>query len=86
MPTYSVSSIIKEGYKLPLLTIPHSVALRNNKSAFDNGDFVSKDDLLVNQCASIVDSQPWVVNPLSVSVQDKGKKRLVLDLRKPPPL
>ena len=29
----------------------------------------------------IVDSQPWVVNPLSVSVRDDGKKRLVLDLR-----
>ena len=82
-PTYSVFSIIKEGYKLPLVTIPQSVALRNNKSTFENSDFVSKaiDDLLANQCVSIVDSQPWVVNPLSVSVRGKGEKRLVLDLR-----
>jgi len=82
-PTYSVLSIIKEGYKLPPLTIPHSVVLRNNKSVFDNGDFVFNaiDDLLVKQCVSIVDSQPWVVNPLSVSVRNNEKKRLVLDLR-----
>ena len=34
--TEPVISIIREGYKLPLLTIPQSVLLRNNKSAFDN--------------------------------------------------
>ena len=81
-PTYSVLGVIKEGYKLQLVTIPQSAVLQNNKSAFDNV-FVSKaiDDLLVNQCVSIVESQPWVVNPLSVSVQDKGKKWLILDLR-----
>ena len=81
--TEPVLSIIREGYKLPLLTIPQSVLLRNNKSAFDNCSFVSKAiaDLLANQCVDVVDSQPWVVNPLSVSVRDDGKKRLVLDLR-----
>ena len=80
--TEPVLSIIREGYKLPLLTIPQSVLLRNNKSAFDNCSFVSKaiDDLLANQCINIVDSQPWVVNPLSVSARDDGKKCLVLDL------
>jgi len=83
--TVPVLSIIREGYKLslPLLTIPQSVLLRNNKSAFDNCSNVSEaiDDLLANQCIDIVDSQPWVVNPLSVSVRNDGKKRLVLDLR-----
>ena len=81
--TEPVSSIIKEGYKLPLLTIPPSVTLRNNKSALDNFAFVSKaiNDLLSGQCISITDSQPWVVNPLLVSVRDDGKMRLVLDLR-----
>ncbi|XP_067029241.1 uncharacterized protein [Acropora muricata] len=81
--TEPVLSIIREGYKLPLLTIPQSALLRNNKSAFDNCSFVSKAiaDLLANQCVDVVDSQPWVVNPLSVSVRDDGKKRLVLDLR-----
>ena len=64
--TEPVLSIIAEGYKLPLLTIPQSVLLRNDKSAFDNCSFVSKaiDDLLANQCIDIVHSEPWVVNPL----------------------
>ena len=81
--TEPVLSIIREGYKLPLLTITQSVLLRNNKSAFDNCSFVSEaiDDILANQCIDIVDSQPWVVNPLFVSVRDDGKERLVLDLR-----
>ena len=81
--TEPVLNIINEGYKLPLLTIPQSVILRNNKSAFNNCTFVSQaiDDLLTSRCIEIIDSQPWVVNPLSVSVRDNGKKRLVLDLR-----
>ena len=80
--TELVLSIIREGYKLPLLTIPQSVLLRKNRSTFDNCSFVSEaiDDLLTNQCIDIVDSQPRVVNPLSESVRDDGKKHLVLDL------
>ena len=34
--TEPVLSLIRECYKVPLLTIPQSVLLRNNKSAFDN--------------------------------------------------
>ena len=81
--TESVLSIIRVGYKLPLLTIPPSILLKNNKSALDNCTFVSEaiDILLACHCVSIANSQPWVVNPLSVSVQAEGKKRLVLDLR-----
>ena len=77
--TEPVLSIRNEDYKLPLLTIPPSVTLRNNKSALDNLTFVSKaiNDLLSGQCISITDSQPWVVNPLSVSVRDDGKKRCI---------
>ena len=82
-PTEAVLSVIKEGYKLPLHTIPESCILRNNKSAFDNNDFVTEalNDLLATQCISVVESQPWVVNPLTVSTRDDGKRRLVLDLR-----
>ena len=36
---------------------------------------------LATQCISVVESQPWVVNPLTVSTRDDGKRRLVLDLR-----
>ena len=66
-PTEAVLSVIKEGYKLPLHSIPDSCVLRNNKSA--------------TQCISVVESQPWVVNPFTVSTRDDGKRRLVLDLR-----
>ena len=54
-----------------------------NKSALDNNDFVTEalNDLLATQCISVVESQPWVVNPLTVSTRDDGKRRLVLDLR-----
>ena len=76
-------SVIREGYKLPLLTIPESCGLANNKSAIDNACFVTKalEDRIAANCISIVNSQPRVVNPLTVSVRAEGKKRLVLDLR-----
>ena len=62
-PTEAVLSVIKEGYKLPLYTIPESCILRNNKSAFDNNDFVTEalNDLLATQCISVVESRH--VNP-----------------------
>ena len=34
-----------------------------------------------NNCIEMLDHQPDIVNPLSVSVQSSGKKRLILDLR-----
>ena len=79
----SVLSVIKEGYKLPLLTIPESCVLANNKSAIDNACFVTKalEDLIAANCISIAHSQPWVVNPLTVSVRAEGKKRLVARLQ-----
>ena len=79
----SVLSVIKEGYKLPLLTIPESCILANNKSAIDDACFVTKalEDLIAANCISIVHSKPWVVNSLTVSIRTKGNKRLVLDLR-----
>ena len=57
--------------------------LRNNKSALDNQAFVTEaiTDLLTCRSIDMVDYQPTIVNPLSVSIRDDGKKRLVLDLR-----
>ena len=53
---------------------------------FNEGDFVG--DVFWNVCVTIVSkrcfllhSSPDIVNPLSVSVQSSGKKRLILDLR-----
>ena len=55
----------------------------NNKSAFDNSDFVTKAvlDLLKNGCIEEFKIKPTVVNPLTVSIQKSDKKRLILDLR-----
>ena len=36
---------------------------------------------LRTKCVEILDHQPDIVNPLSVSIQPSGKKRLILDLR-----
>ena len=60
-----------------------AVKLGNNKSARLHADFVDQAVLeLVNSGrVRIVNEQPFVVNPLSVSIQPCGKKRLILDLR-----
>ena len=78
-----VLNTIKYGYSLPLLTNPSKVELKNNKSANDNNDFVvaAINELLVIDSVREVSEIPHVVNPLTVSVNHKGKKRLVLDLR-----
>ena len=38
-------------------------------------------DLLRNKCVDILEHRPDIVNPLSVSIQPSGKKRLILDSR-----
>ena len=78
-----VLSVVKEGYKIPFKTEPNSAILKNNRSARDNGDFVSEeiDKLLSLGCVSKVSNVPKVVNPLTVAFNKKGKKRLVLDCR-----
>ena len=61
---------ISQGYPLQL-------------SALKEREFVSKAifDLLKSKCVEVLDRPPAIVNPLSVSVQSSGKKRLILELR-----
>lgn len=75
--------MIQNGYKIPFISTPSSVFLRNNKYAFSHADFVSQaiDDLLFSGVVVEQSEPPFVVNPLTVSVNRNGKKRLVLDLR-----
>lgn len=63
--------------------MPESKYCKNNKSAIAHSDFVSKSiqELLQNGIVVKVDQIPHVVNPLTVSVNAKGKERLILDLR-----
>ena len=78
-----ILNVIESGYKLPFTSIPASVNIRNNRSARLHAQFV--EDAINELCQSgrVVECQerPGVVNPLSVSVQASGKKRLILDLR-----
>ena len=74
---------IEFGYKLPLLQIPPPFVAKNNNSAIQESAFVESaiNELLSLGCISEVFAPPAVINPLSVSVQKSGKKRLILDLR-----
>lgn len=78
-----IIDVIENGYKIPLVSQPESVFLRNNKSAREHSNFVdcAIADLVQGGLVKEVHYKPHVVNPLSVSVNSKGKERLILDLR-----
>ena len=78
-----VLDIISSGYKLPLLHTPPPCFMNNNQSAFKHSDFVTDaiSELLENNLIIERSVPPSIVNPLSVSVQNSGKKHLILDLR-----
>ena len=74
---------ILNGYKIPFFSTPSKVILHNNMSAKQHPDFVHQaiNDLLARGLIEKCEIPPSVVNPLTVSIQSNGKKRLVLDLR-----
>ena len=77
-----ICSIIENGYKLPLKKVPHSIFLRNNKSASMNMSFVQEGiGELEKEIISEKATRPYIVNPLTVAYNKKGKARLVLDCR-----
>ena len=75
--------VIEFGYPIPFFSTPEAALFNNNKSALDNAEFVSEaiNDLLSKKLIIESSVPPVVVNPLTVSVQSSGKKRLILDLR-----
>ena len=82
-----VIDIIEKGYAIPFYqTPPRSPIISrntvNNMSAYRNEEFVSSaiSELLESGCVVHCPEQPYIVNPLSVSTQRSGKKRLILDL------
>ena len=81
--SHFVLSVIREGYKIPFYYSPTSVFLPNNTSALHNANFVLGTITEPLKVGSVVQRPclPVVVNPLSVSIQPNGKKRLILDLR-----
>ena len=78
-----ILDVIENGYKIPFYSCPEKTYNRNNKSALLEDKCVAQaikdllDRNLVEKCSEV----PLVVNPLTVSVQSSGKKRLILDLR-----
>ena len=80
---YYILPIIENGYKLPFASSPEPVKLRNNKSARLHAEFVDQaiHELVLSGRICVVAQKPLVVNPISVSIQPCGKKRLILDLR-----
>jgi len=78
-----VLDIIREGYKIPFVSTPMSAFSGNNKSAFEETEFVTDSitKLLKNGSVKEVKNKPYIVNPLSVAKNSCGKLRLILDLR-----
>ncbi|MEM9400707.1 MAG: reverse transcriptase domain-containing protein [Verrucomicrobiota bacterium] len=79
-----ILSTISEGYKIPFATTPASFQQRNNRSALEHSVFVTEAILEPFQGERISETtyeHLHNINPLSVSVQSSGKKRLIIDLR-----
>jgi len=76
-----VLSIVKHGYKLPFVSNPPPFYARPNASSLRNKTFVQDSivELLRKRCIRETSNMPFCCNPLTVA--DKGKLRLVIDLR-----
>ena len=79
---YILDSILY-GYKIPFYSLPPRSVSNNNQSALNESVFVREaiSDLLDKGLIQKCDYIPTVINPLSVSIKNNGKKRLILDLR-----
>ena len=78
-----ILDVIKEGYKIVLLHKPEKTFLKNNKSSIKHKHFVDTAivELLKGGLIKELQNRPHMVNPLTVSINGKGKERLILDLR-----
>ena len=78
-----IINTISNGYVIPFVHTPPRASFPNNHSAFQHKEFVESAIADLLKVGSIVEclNAPIVVNPLSVSVQSSGKKRLILDLQ-----
>ena len=78
-----ILSVVEEEYKLPFFAPPEQAAFKNNRLALEHAEFVESALEVLCQYGRVIRCAlpPYVINPLSVSVQVNGKKRLILDLR-----
>ena len=82
-PSSFVKEIVSQGYRIPFIRLPDPVCYRNHRSAIEHADFVQEAirELVALACVIQCPECPKVCSPLSVVVNARGKKRLVLDLR-----
>ena len=80
-PSSFVFNVISQGYILPLKSTPPTFQAKNNKSCHEHKKFADGAirELIEGGLVTEVSERPHCCNPLTVS--DKGKLRLVLDLR-----
>ena len=78
-----VLDIIENGYAIPFYETPRKAEFSNNASALSHSLFVEESIKELCKLGHVVrmKEKPIVVNPLTVSVNKKGKERLILDLR-----
>ena len=79
-----ITECIREGYKIPFYLTPPTAEFKNNSSALKHSDFVQSAILELVPSGRFCKVSKFylrVINPLSVSVQSCGEKRLILDLR-----
>ena len=74
-----ITECIREGYKIPFYLTPQTAEFMNNSSALRHSSILEL--LSSGRVCRVSESYLRVINPLSVSVQSCGKKRLILDLR-----
>ena len=78
-----ILDVIKEGYEITLLHKPEKTFLKNNKSSIEHKHFIDTAivELLKGGLVKELSNRLHMVNPLTVSINGKGKERLILDLR-----
>lgn len=78
-----VLNTVRGGLFIPFESNPRRVVLKNNKSAELHAEFVSDSiaEMLADGYLEELNAVPFVVNPITVSVQACGKRRLICDLR-----
>ena len=82
-PSSFVREIVTQGYRIPFIRLPDPVIYKNHRSALEHAEFVEDaiKELVAQSCVAQCPQCPTVCSPLSVVVNARGKKRLVLDLR-----
>ena len=70
-----ILNVIALEYIIPFVSEPTYVKLRNNLSSYKHSTFFERaiSELLINNCINEVTCPPFVVDPLTVSVNSSGK-------------